>query len=337
MKAMQLEAHQGKATVKAFGSIDTDARIMKNGVITNIPEAAKTIDTLLSKELSGTLTTNRVVMGVPVSHVFTRVLTLPLMSKKELDNAVQLEVEQSVPVASKNLYFDYETTDTGNPDNMLVRMVAVPRTIVDSYAAVCDLLKLDLALVQTNIRADAELCLMYEDLTGSNPYFILDVGGNSIDIGILDATLRVTGTVDEGGNSLTAAIAKELKVSESKAHTIKVTHGLNASKSQAKIMKAVDPILAKVTTEIKRMTRFYQERIKEDAEISQILIFGGGANMPGFGDYLTNATRIPTRVSSPWGNQIVFGKLEPPEHADLPRFLTCGGLALAKDNEALGL
>jgi type IV pilus assembly protein PilM len=337
VKAMQLELHTNNALVKAYGSIETDEKIMKDGVITNIPEAAKTIDKLLSEQLSGNLTTNRVVMGVPVSHVFTRVLTLPLMSKSELDSAIQLEVEQSVPIPSKNLYFDYETTDSGNPDTMLVRMVASPKSIVDSYTAVCDLLKLDLALVQTNIRADAQLCLSYEDLIPGNPYIIVDVGGNSIDVGILDATLRVTGTVDEGGNSLTAAIAKELKISEAKAHNMKVTHGLNAGKSQAKILKAVDPILQKVTTEIKRMSRFYQERIKEDAEISQILIFGGGANMPGFGEYLTDATRIPTRVSSPWGRQVSFGKIEPPERSDLPRFLTCAGLAMAREDEALGV
>ena len=337
IKVMQLTQKQNHAIVQAYGSAKSDVKIMHDGVITNIPEAAKAIDELLANKLLGKLTTNRVVMGIPVSHVYTRVLTLPMMSKRELDSAVQLEVEQSVPVASKNLYFDYETTDIGDPENMLVRMVAVPRSIVDSYAAVCDLLKLDLALVQTNIRADAQLCLTYEDLSKGNPYFIVDVGGNSIDVGILDATLRLTGTVDEGGNNFTAAIAKELKISETKAHAIKVSHGISAGKSQQKILHAVEPTLEKVITEIKRMSRFYQERIKENSEISQILIVGGGANMPGFGDYLTNATRIPTRVSSPWGKHITFGKLEPPEHSDLPLFLTSAGLALAHDEEALNL
>lgn len=337
IKVMQLSQKPKHAVVEAYGTARTDVKIMSDGVISNIPEAAKAIDALLAGKLQGKLTTNRVVMGVPVSHVFTRVLTLPILSKKELDSAVQLEVEQSVPVASKNLYFDYETTDIGDPENMLVRMVAVPRTIIDSYVAVCDLLKLDLALIQTNIRADAQLCLTYEDVSGEKPYFIIDVGGSSIDIGILDATLRLTGTVDEGGNNFTAAIAKELKISETKAHGIKVSQGITADESRQKVLHAVEPILQKVITEIKRMSRFYQERIKENSEISQILIVGGGANMPGFGDYLTNMTRIPTRVSSPWGSRIDFGNLKSPEHSDLPLFLTSAGLALAHDGEALGL
>ena len=337
VKFIQLEAHQKHATVKAYGSIATDKNIMQDGVVTNIPKAAELVDSLLAKSAKGSLTTNRVVMSIPVSHVFTRVIGFPVMSKKELDSAMQLEVEQSVPIPAKNLYYDYETNETDDPDNVLVRMVAAPKAIVDSYVSVCDLLGLDLGLIQTNIKADAQLCMRYEDLVPGSPYIIVDVGGDSIDVGILDSTLRLTGTVEEGGNSLTEAIAKELHVSTEKAKQIKVRQGISAGKQQEKIKAAVQPILDKVVLEIKRMVRFYQQRIKEGSEISQILIVGGGANMPGLGDHLTNEIYTPTRVSAPWGSHISFGKLEPPEHADLPRFLTCAGLALASDEEAVGL
>lgn len=337
VKLIQLEQRGKKAIVKAYGIIDTDDKIMKDGVISQVNGAATLIDQLLSEKIIGNLDTNRVAMSVPVSRVYTRVVTLPKMNKKELTDAVKLEVEQSVPVPSKNLYFDFETTDTGEPNSQLVRMVAIPKAIVDSYSAVCDLLGLDLALIQTNIRADAQLCMSYEDLESTNPYVILDIGGDAIDIGIIDTTLRITGTVDEGGNSLTNAISKNLKITESKAHTLKISQGISAGKQQAKVKEAVTPILDKVVKEIERMLRFYQERINKGAEISQILIVGGGASMPGLGDYLTNATRIATRVSSPWADYISFGRLEPPEAADLPRYLTCGGSAMAEDREVLGL
>jgi type IV pilus assembly protein PilM len=333
VKFLQLESHKTHASVKAYGSVETDLKITSGGLITNIPKAAKLVDSLLSNNMQGTLTTNRVVMSIPVSRVFTRVLTLPQMSRRELQSAMQLEVEQSVPMAVKNLYYDYETTNTGDSENMLVRIVAAPRDIVDSYTEVCDMLGLDLTLVQTNIEADAQLCMKYEDLIPNSPYIIVDVGGDSIDVGILDETLRVTGTVDAGGNSLTQAIAKALHLSPAKANEIKVKQGIGAGANQQKIKDAVSPILDKVTLEIKRMSRFYEERVREGGEISQILIVGGGANMPGLGDYLTDAMHTPTRVSSPWSKFVTFGKLEPPEHADLPRFLTCAGLALAEDKE----
>ncbi len=333
IKIMQLDRHKNKAKVVGYGSTSTTEKLISDGVITQVPETAKLVDKLLSEGLNGELTTNRVVMSIPVSHVFTRVLTLPQMSKKELHTAVELEVEQSVPLAPKDLYYDYESTKVESADEMLVRMVAVPKRIVDSYVDVCKLLRLDLALIQTNIEADAQLCMLYEDIGKNSPYIIMDVGGVSVDIGILDSTLRVTGTVDTGGERFTEAIAAALHISKPKAQSIKVSKGLNASKQQAAIQKAINPQLDEVAAEIKRIKKFYSERVQQGVDVSQIVITGGGANVPGLGDYLTNATRIPTKVSSPWSRHISFGKLEPPEHADLPRFLTAAGLALAKENE----
>lgn len=337
IKFMQLDSSKKHANVRSYGSIQTQEAIMQDGVISNIPAAAKQVDELLSKHTVGKLTTNRVVMGIPVSRVYTRVLTMPIMSSKELSNAMKLEVEQSVPVPIKNLYYDYETTDIDDPENMLVRMVAAPRSIIDSYEAMCDLLGLDLSLVQTNIKADAQLCMMYENIEADRPYTIVDVGGNSIDIGIFDKTLRVTGTVDEGGNSLTKAIGSALKISHDEAHDIKISQGIGPGDNQKQIVEAINPILTKVVAEIKKINRFYKERVSDNADVSQTLILGGGANMPGLGDFLTDATHTAARVVSPWGHGINFHKLEPPELADLPRFLTCAGLALATEEEVIGI
>ncbi len=236
-----------------------------------------------------------------------------------------------MPIAK--LYYDYEVTDLGDPKNVLVRMVAAPRQIVDSYQSVCDLLGLDLVLVQTNIRADAQLCKFYESITDKSPYIIVDIGGNSIDIGLLDATLRVTGTVEEGGNGFTRMISEELNVSHSQAHDLKVNKGITAGSQRDAIMKAVSPILERVEQEIKKLIRFYAERISSDTAITQILIVGGGANMPGLGDYLTDKTHIPARVSSPWDKFIKFDELDYPDYSDLPHYLTCAGLALATEKD----
>lgn len=333
IKVMQLEHHNKASRVLGYGSTHTTSTLIKDGVIMQIPETAKLVDKLLSEQLQGKLTTNRVVMGIPVSHVFTRVLTLPKMSKKELEAAVELEVEQSVPLPPKDLYYDFEVTGGLESKDMLVRMVAAPKRIIDSYVQVCELLRLDLALIQTNIEADSQICMLYEDIKHGTPYITIDVGGVSVDVGILDTTLRVTGTVETGGEKFTEAIAKALGVNTTKAQHIKVTKGLNAGADQARIKAALAPELNQVVEEIKRIKKFYLNRVQQGADISQIVITGGGANVPGFGDYLTNATRIPTRVSSPWSSKISFGHLKPPLQADLPRFLTAAGLALAKESE----
>jgi Tfp pilus assembly PilM family ATPase len=84
VKFLQPHSHKHHATVVGYGSVATDEKIVKDGVITDIPRAAKLVDDLLANNCEGVLTTNRVVMSIPVSHVYTRVLTMPVMSKKNL-------------------------------------------------------------------------------------------------------------------------------------------------------------------------------------------------------------------------------------------------------------
>ena len=53
---------------------------------------------------------------------------------------------------------------------------------------------------------------------------------------------------------------------------------------------------------------------------------GGGANIPGIGEHFTNALVMPARVASP-GQELNFGKLQPPAKDFRPRYITVAGLA----------
>lgn len=333
IKMMQLERKPKKSFVKAFGMISSSSKLIKEGVIVEPAKAAEMVDQLLSSNLHGQLTTNRVAMCVPAGHVFTRVLNLPSLSKNEMRDAVRLEVEQSIPMSTKDIYYHFEATPTADGSQQLIRLEAVPKKIIDSYVEMCDQLGLFLVLIQTNIRADAQLCREYEQVDSSKPYIIIDIGSETIDVGLLDSTLRVTGTVEYGGNSLTKAIASKLKLDQAKAQFIKVNRGLGPHPQQKEVLEAVKPILDEVENEVRRLVRFYSERINKDASISQVLVVGGGANMPGLAEYLTNAMHATVRISSPWISNISFGKLIPPNKTDLPRFLSCAGLALSTESE----
>lgn len=335
VKYVQLERQKNGAKMRAWGVSTTTDKVMHDGVITNVSLAAKIIERMVSKHSVGQLTTNRVAMSIPVSKVFTRVLSLPNMSKKELDEAVRTEIQQSVPMAVEKLYWDYEVIETDDPATNSVQLIATPKEIVDSYEAVCKVLGLDLALIQTNIHADAQLCAAYGEATKGAPSIIVDIGGASMDIGVFDNALRATGTVGYGGDSITNAIEQSLGITHAEAHEIKVNEGLGAGARQKKVKQALDPVLQNMASEIQKMRRFYAERISDNDPISQVLLVGGGANMPGLGDYFVDTLQLPSRVVAPWSG-ITMGKLQAPEKVDQPRFLTCLGLALADPDEVAG-
>jgi Tfp pilus assembly PilM family ATPase len=88
-----------------------------------------------------------------------------------------------------------------------------------------------------------------------------------------------------------------------------------------------DPILSSLAKEVKKMLRYYDDRATSKQKINQVITMGGGANMPGLSEYITNELRLPARMCDPW-KHLEFDKLQPPSELEKSVFVTAAGLAL---------
>lgn len=329
IKVMQINTSGKQDMVTGYGHIEYDENSVKNGIIVNTEEVAKQVYTLITKHLVGSLDARRVAASLPVSTTYNRILTLPKMAGEDLKQAVMLEAEQYIPMPIGELYIDYEVAHSGN-EGSEVLLVAAPKSLVDSYMKLFEMLGLELALLETSINAVSR-AVSHADNTGI-PTLIIDFGSVSSDLSVFDETVRVTGTAEGGGETITDLIAKEMKVTKRQAYTIKTRYGLNAGKKQDQVLNSLDPLLKKLLGEIKKMTRFYEDRASTQRKIEQIIILGGGANLPGLSAYLTDKVRLPTRLVDPWQN-LTFGNLQPPHKLETTLYTTAAGLALGNPKE----
>ena len=77
------------------------------------------------------------------------------------------------------------------------------------------------------------------------------------------------------------------------------------------------------------MKRYYEGRATDEGEIKRIIILGGGANLPGLTEFLSDETSIKTEVCNTWNN-VTFGKLQEPHRLETTMYTTAFGLALAQ-------
>jgi type IV pilus assembly protein PilM len=117
-----------------------------------------------------------------------------------------------------------------------------------------------------------------------------------------------------------------MNVALENAHQLKVLNGLSASPRQAKISAALQPSLQRILTEVRKVIRYYNERLNDNHNIEQVLVVGGGSNVPGIGDYFTNELVMAARVASPW-QKLDFGSLPQPNKQFRPRYIAVAGLA----------
>jgi len=279
---------------------------------------------LFEKHLVGRINTRRVAITIPAYRTFTRSFQLPLLKPKELQEAVSTEAEQYIPEPLDGLYMDYMQIGQ-TKDQIEVLAVAVPKKIVDSYLELAQILGLEPVTIETTMAAAARL--FNQDPQSDVPTVIIDFGSLSSDISIYDKNILATGTVPGGGQVFTNSIESKLGVTAEEAGLIKTKYGLGVSKRQKEIQAALEPTLDQIVREIRRMIRYYDERYGVERPIKQLITLGGGANMPGLSEYLTNALRLAVRPCDPW-QYFNYKGLQPPNSADKPMFSTAAGLSL---------
>lgn len=317
--------------VLGYGSLDLDPVKVQ----ASLDDAKNTylrdnIKTLLEKNIVGKLESDHVIIGLPTGKTFSRTFSLPASQERHIASAVEIEVDQYIPIPIGSLYLDFDIIERSK-ESLTVIMSAVPRPLVDTCIDAVRQAGLTPLLAEPSINAIGRVLEAAEE--GHLSTLIVDIGAASTDVAVLDGgVIRVTGSVGVGGNTFTLDIAKKLGVALENAHQYKVLNGLAPGPRQAKITTALTPSLTRIAGEVRKVIRYYNERLATDRKIEQLLVVGGGANVPGIGEFFTNELVMPARVAIPW-QKLDFGELNEPNKQFRPRYIAVAGLASTAPEE----
>lgn len=322
IKIMSVNSKRWQVT--GYGSVDLDPVKVQKSLDEGDGYLSDNIQALVKNKIVGSLPSRQVVLGIPTGRTFSRTFTLPVKAENTLKEAVVIEAEQYIPVPVNLLYLDWDIIGR-DKENITVVMSAVPKKLVDSTIQAAKNAGLEVEMVEPGMNAIARVLQATED--AHLPTAIIDIGPANTDIAVLEGgVIRVTGGIGIGSNTFTLDIAKKLGVSLENAHQLKVLNGMSVSPRQKKITAALKPSLERIVTETRKVIRYYTERLNDEHKIEQILIVGGGSNIPGIGDYFTNELVMPARVAVPW-QKLDFGTLPQPSKQFRPRYVTVAGLA----------
>jgi type IV pilus assembly protein PilM len=338
IKVIQIEhrnnTKKNHSTVVGYGSASFNSSAIQDGVIVEFEEVAKVIHQLFDSGIIGSITTNRASVTVPAYRAYSRLVTLPSnLGRKQLHEAVMLEAEQYIPVPIDDLYVDYEV-GSKNAEDTDILISAVPKKVIDSYVRLLRLVNIDPILIETTI-ASASRIVAYTERSNEIPTVLVDLGSLSADLTVFDKYLIVNGTVPGGSEDFTRCIANKFGISHAEAHTMKIKHGLGYSKKQTDIREALRPQLEQLIKEIRRIIRYHEERSNENSKIGQIITMGGGANMTGLTEYLTDNLRLPTRMCNFW-DDFSLNRIQPPNEIEQSIYVTAAGAALVDPKRVWG-
>ncbi len=242
----------------------------------------------------------KVVVSIPESLVFTRVMSFPIMSSPELATAIKWEAEQVIPYPIDKLELSwvvmYKPKNSLSTEKMRVLVVAVPSKISNAYVLFMDLLGLEVVRIENEIVSLVRSLIITRKVAGVS--LIVDLGFSNTKMVVADASAIFTSYLSTlGGMAFTRIVADAFKLAVSQAEEYKRTYGLDKTQFEGKLYQAMEPVLSGLVGDIKKVIASYLATYPE-RKIDRLILSGGGAFLKGLVPVLTEQTGLEVGIGN---------------------------------------
>ncbi len=242
----------------------------------------------------------KVVVALPESKVFTRVVEMPILSDSELASAINWEAEQYIPIPISEVQLDYrilsKPTVMETNAKMQIFLVAAPTVLINKLSGLMELAGLEIEAVETEILG---LARAFEKLAINKTILLVHLGAASTDLCIMESNVIVfTRSMPTGGLALSRTLASDLGLEVAQAEQYKRTYGLDQRQLQGKVTNALLPVVNTLSEEMRKAIQFYTTN--KTGKINQVILSGGGAYLPQLTGELAKALGIEVLVGDPF-------------------------------------
>ncbi|HEY5616309.1 MAG TPA: type IV pilus assembly protein PilM [Vicinamibacterales bacterium] len=301
VKAVELKPAGKGYRVAAFGLQPVPADSIVDGAIIDAGAVADAIRRVFDGNKG--FKTKDVCASLSGNAVIVKKITLPVMTRSELDDSISWEAEQYIPFDIQDVNLDYQILDAGTgPDSrgsMDVLLVAAKKEKIGDYTSV--IAQAGRTPVVVDVDAFA-LQNAYEANYGLDPrevVVLMNAGASAININILQGDQSVfTRDISIGGNAYTEAVQKELNLPFDSAEQVKKGIPVDGA-----TFEEVRPMLHAVTDnvllEIQKTFDFFKATVSSD-QIDRIVLSGGASRVDAFNDMLLDRFGVPVEDFNPF-------------------------------------
>lgn len=296
-------------TLRRYGQVALPPNAVRDGEVAEADVVAGAI-----KQLWATtkFPSREVVVGVGNQRVLVRDLDLPWAPLPQLKASLPYHVRELLPVSADETLMDFlPTEEHDGPQGRAIRglLVAAQRDTVNANVLAVESAGLRPTMVDLN--GFALLRAVVRGQLHDRVVAVVDVGARLTSVVVAaNGVPRLVRTILAGGGTVTDAVARSLAVSQPEAEMIKreVGVGMPVAPGREAAAEAIATV-AQSLVEAVRNTFVYYAGNHPGAGIDHLVLTGGGAHLPGFGQYLASASRLPASLGDPLDGVKVGGQV----------------------------
>ncbi len=306
LKVAQVRATANGVELVTIGGIPTPPEAMKGGVIVDVNSLGEAVAELMAAARLPLGT--RLVSAVTGGQVVIRPITMVKMSEKELPNAIRFEAERylAYPVSQAQVTgIKLRDIDAKQMETLLI---AAPNEIISKAKEVIQVAQCQPEAIDLEplvLRRALKICAP-EKLKRNVALVNLGAFQSSVNI-LREGVLCHNRTIPIGGISLTQSIGNNLNLPFDEAEKLKkskgevLLDGTPAPPAVKSIYTAIQPVLTRLVTELKRSLDYFQATYKGES-VALVILCGGTAHLRRLDAFLKKELRITCEIADPFTN-----------------------------------
>jgi len=282
-----------------------DRSLMNSGAV---------VDAIRRLIQSQMIKTKECAISISGHSVIIKKISLPQMTKAELDNSIQWEAEQYIPFDINDVNVDVQILNpTGSEQGQMdVLLVAGKKDMIMDYASVVSEAGLNPHIIDVDAFAVQNAFEVNYSLPAEDTIALVNIGASVTNIVVIaDRLVTFTRDITQGGNMFSEEIQKQLNLSWEEAEDLKLggEPGVDAdSVIPQEVERVIQEVAENLSSEIRRSLEFFSATNQEN-NISKLYMCGGTAKISSLHKILESRTGIPVEVFDPFRNIRINDKI----------------------------
>ncbi len=273
------------------------------------------------------MSSRQAVSALPTFSVFSSIINLASVNKKDLPSAINWEAKKVIPLPPEEMILDWKKIETpGETDdnNIKILLTGAPRNLVKRYIEIFKSARINLLSLETETFALVRSLLGNDKSTA----MIVEIGAKTTSFTIIDKSIPILNrSIDIGGQTITKSISHSLNIGLERAEQFKYDLGVGSLDSaDNSIPKTIAESISPIVNEIKYALNLFQT--KNGKKTDKIILSGGSALLANFTGYLSKILDINVVAGNPWSSVSYPLDLKPMLGEIAPRMAIAIGLAL---------
>lgn len=333
VKVVQLKRAGTNLELEKFGT----AEIYPNGERPGDPNAQRKakVDAIKRALSTAKITAKNSVSAVSGESIIVRYLQLPDMPEEELKKALQWEAEEYIPFRLDEVNIDSMVLGKSDPEGerVDVLLVSAKKDLVEEHVGMIREAGMNPKVVEVDSFAFLNCFEANYGGSADECVALINIGADITGICIYqNGVSRFSRDIPVGGETITAAIRSHLRCSYAEAENYKFVHGANPPASAEQettqnfsgslvdtirgtveemsgaegdgenpeevVGKAVDGVLADLTTEVRRSVEFFENQVR-GLTVSRIVLGGGTSIMDNLKEHFEHELSLPCEIIDP--------------------------------------